>query len=422
MKKRLSQLILVFLISMPALAQEFGISAEIRPRYEHRHGFGTLIETDQAGSHFVSQRSRINFDFAFEMIKLKFSGQHTGVWGDVGTLGKSDNNLSINEAWAQAIFSDKFSVKFGRQVISYDDQRIIGATAWAQQARRFDAMVARWQIAEKTILDVGLSLSNDGEISVGDMPYSNAAGYKAMGFGWFHHDFKNLGFSALFLNNGVEHNVYGDDNLEVDYTQTFGSHITYDLNRFSADGSIYFQTGKLNTNEVSATNYALNLRYIIAKELTINVGYEYFSGKDMNDTSNDVKSFNPLYGTNHKFNGLMDYFYVGGQHLNNVGLNDLHFGLTYKKDKFFVKVAPHFFFGAADIYDGSVKMDDNLGFEIDMTTGYNFTSDINLQGGFSMMSATESMEVIKGGGDSDEGNYWGWVMITFKPTLFKSKA
>jgi hypothetical protein len=43
----------------------------------------------------------------------------------------------------------------------------------------------------------------------------------------------------------------------------------------------------------------------------------------MNDTSSDVKSFNSLYGTNHKFNGWVDYFYVGN-HAESIGLVDIN--------------------------------------------------------------------------------------------------
>jgi hypothetical protein len=50
---------------------------------------------------------------------------------------------------------------------------------------------------------------------------------------------------------------------------------------------------------------------------------EYLYGKDMNDTSSDVKSFNSLYGTNHKFNGWVDYFYVGN-HAESIGLVDIN--------------------------------------------------------------------------------------------------
>ncbi|MDZ7608893.1 MAG: hypothetical protein U5K79_25710 [Cyclobacteriaceae bacterium] len=36
--------------------------------------------------------------------------------------------------------------------------------------------------------------------------------------------------------------------------------------------------------------------------------------KDTDLTDTNDKSFNPLYGTNHKFYGYMDYFYVGNSH------------------------------------------------------------------------------------------------------------
>ena len=64
-------------------------------------------------------------------------------------------------------------------------------------------------------------------------------------------------------------------------------------------------------------------------------------------------------------------------------------------------------------------MDANLGTELDLTLGYNFSKSIGVSGGHSMMFATESMEVIKGG-DKDENNSWTWLMVTFKPSLFSS--
>jgi hypothetical protein len=140
----------------------------------------------------------------------------------------------------------------------------------------------------------------------------------------------------------------------------------------------------------------------------------------MDDTDTDIKSFAPLFGTNHKFNGLMDYFYVGN-HANNVGLTDIYASLGYKKDKLSAKIAPHFFSAAANVFDGSEKADNNLGTEIDLTMSYKLTSDITLNGGYSKLFATDTMEILKGG-DKDENNSWAWLMITFKPKLFTHKT
>ena len=109
-------------------------------------------------------------------------------------------------------------------------------------------------------------------------------------------------------------------------------------------------------------------------------------------------------------------FYVGN-HANNVGLTDINATIGYKKDKFSAKIIPHFFSAAANVFDGSDKMDNNLGTEIDMTIGYKLADDITLNAGYSKMFGSETMEVLKGG-DKDENNSWAWIMFTFKPNLF----
>ncbi|OIQ39378.1 MAG: hypothetical protein BM563_04365 [Bacteroidetes bacterium MedPE-SWsnd-G1] len=416
MRKLLTATFLFFTLILSA--QDFGLSAEIRPRYENAHGIKSLLETDADGANFVSQRTRLNVSFAYNKIRLGISLQNVRVWGDVSTLSKDDTNIGFHQAWAEALLSEKFSVQLGRQVIAYDNERIFGGVAWAQSARSHDALVAHWKVGEKSKLDFGLALNADSESNI-VQPYSNVAGYKAFQYAWYHTDFDNLGLSFLLLNNGVE---YEDTNmdLEVDYSQTIGSYLNYKKGKFNADFQIYFQTGDLNGNSVSAMNVGGNVGYSLSDNFALGLGGEYFSGKDMTDTSSDVKSFNPLFGTNHKFNGLMDYFYVGN-HIGSVGLIDIYGHVAYKKDKFNAKLAPHFFSAPATVHDGSMEFDSALGTELDLTMGYNISKSFSVAGGHSAMFATESMEVLKGG-DKDEYNSWTWLMVTFKPTLFESKA
>ena len=88
---------------------------------------------------------------------------------------------------------------------------------------------------------------------------------------------------------------------------------------------------------------------------------------------------------------------------------------------FSAKIIPHFFSTPANIFDGSDKVDNNLGTEIDLTVGYKLAKDITLSAGYSKMFATETMEILKEGGDKDADNSWSWIMFTFKPKLFSSK-
>lgn len=398
-------------------AQQFDLSAEFRPRFEYRHGYKTLIPDSEDAATFVSQRTRLNFNYGSEKLNAFLSFQNVRVWGDVITLSSSDKNgIAIHEAWAQAILSPQFSLKIGRQEIVYDDERMFGNVNWAQQARSHDAFIASYTPNANNRLDFGLALNENAE-TLFDTNYT-VNNYKAFQYLWYHIDLIDIGLSFLILNNGLTF----DDNSEqkVDYNQTIGSRFTYENSKFKADASLYFQTGKIADTGLSAYNVATNINYKFSGIVSAGLGIEYLSGTDMNSTSNKLKSFTPWFGTNHKFNGWMDYFYVGN-HNNSVGLIDINANFKYEKDKFFVIVAPHIFSSAANVVDGfNEKMSNNLGTEIDLVFGYKIENNIKLQVGYSQMFATETMEVLKGGNKNNSNN-WAWAMFVFKPKLFTFK-
>lgn len=416
MKKFFFSILFVALTVTTITAQQFKLSAELRPRFENRHGYKTILEEGVDGANFISQRSRLNFNFSHEKVRVGVVLQNVRVWGDVSTLAADDNNFAFHEAWAEALLSDNFSLKLGRQEIIYDDSRIFGNVGWAQQARSHDAMLAKFKISENSKLDLGFALNANGETLIDELYAINQ--YKTFQYAWFNTKINSIGLSLLALNNGVEY--LNNAEQEVDYSQTLGGRLVYNTGNLGFNFSGYLQTGKLNGNDVSANYLAGNVSYKLNTNFSIGAGAEYLSGKDMNDTSSDVKSFVPLYGTNHKFNGWMDYFYVGN-HIGSVGLVDINAVLAYNKDKFSAKLIPHFFSAAADIYDGTNKLDNKLGTEIDFTVGYKIANNITLSAGYSKMFAEESLEYIKEATNPTDNNSWGWVMFTFKPTLFTTK-
>ncbi|MFL0353744.1 alginate export family protein [Xanthomarina sp. GH4-25] len=415
MKKILA--ILCIGLGMASYAQEFQVSAELRPRFEYRHGYKTLAVDSINAATFVSQRTRLNFGYKSEKLKAYISVQNVRVWGDVSTLATSDKHgTTLHEAWAEVLLNNQFSLKFGRQEIIYDDQRMFGNVGWAQQARSHDALIVTYKPNDNNRIDLGLALSAEDE-TLFEVDY-NVNNYKSFQYLWYHTNLKNVGLSFLILNNGLAYNDENDEQ-QVDYNQTFGLHATLGKNKLKADASFYFQTGKIADTDVSAYNFALNAHYNIANSFNVGLGGEYLSGTDMNATSSKLKSFNPWYGTNHKFNGWMDYFYVGN-HLASVGLIDINATIAYHKNKFSAKIMPHIFSSAATIVNNvGDDMSPGLGTEIDLVFGYNFSKDINFQVGYSQMFATESMEILKGG-DKDATNNWAWAMITVKPSLFKT--
>lgn len=395
-------------------AQELDINLELKPRFEYRNGYKTLVPDNVDAASFVSQRSRLNFKYGSEKLNAYISIQNVRVWGDVNTLSASDaNGTAIHEAWASFRLDSLLSFKMGRQEIIYDDSRIFGNVDWAQTGRSHDAFIATYQPNHKNRLDVGLALNEENEtLFKTDYDVNN---YKAFQYLWYHTSFDNLNLSVLALNTGFTFDNDGDQ--EVDYNQTFGAFINFGKHKIKADASVYFQTGQIADRDLSAYNLTGNLHFQIASNFNVGIGAEYLSGTDMNRTDTDIKAFNPLFGTNHKFNGWMDYFYVGN-HINSVGLLDVNLPLKYQKEKLTLQLIPHLFSSAATVVDSMGNEKDNyLGTEIDFSLGYKIADAIDFQLGYSHMFATETMEVLKGG-NKDNTTNWAWAMFVFKPKLF----
>lgn len=406
------------LISIGSYAQEFDASLQLRPRFEYRNGFKSLIKDSEDATSFVSQRSRLILNFKQDKLKTKLSLQNIRTWGDVATTTTADKNaIAVFEAWVQYDFDTNWSARLGRQLISYDNQRIFGEIDWAQQGQSHDAAVISFH-PKNNQLDLGFALNADKENLVAPTtPYTT--NYKSMQYAWYHTAFSKLNMSLLLLNTGYEYAKTLTD-LKVDYKQTFGTYLSYKENKWDTNLGLYAQTGKSSGQTVSAFNAGAYLGYTVTPKLKAALGYEFLSGKDQNDTSTDFKSFTPLFGTNHGFNGLMDYFYVGN-HINSVGLQDAYLKLNYTQNKWQFNLIPHVFSAPNTVLDASnAKMDSYLGTELDFTTSYALQKDITASAGYSQMFGSTTLERLKGGNASNTNN-WVWVMVSFSPRLFATK-
>ncbi|OIV39610.1 alginate export family protein [Flavobacterium johnsoniae] len=417
MKKLKLILILIVGLSFEIQAQELDVNLQVRPRFEYRNGYKTLLPEGQKGTSQISQRSRLNFNYKQDELTVKLTFQNTRTWGDVSPTATADKNgVAVFEAWAQYNFTEKWSARMGRQVLSYDNQRIMGEMDWAQQGQSHDALTVSYHSGNNQ-LDLGGAYNSDAENTF-QTPYT-VNSYKTLQYAWYHTNLDKLGASLLLLNTGYEYKNTADK-LLVDYKQTFGTYLTYKNKKFDANAWIYGQTGKSADLQVSAWNAAANLGYSFTESFKAGLGYEFLSGKDSNDGSKVIKSFNPIFGTNHGFNGYMDYFYVGN-HINNVGLQDAFIKLNYNVNKWQFALIPHVFLSAADVVTPlNEKMDSYLGTEIDATFGYNFKKDITVTGGYSQMFGSKTLEFIKNG-DAGHANNWAWLMISVNPRIFSWK-
>lgn len=351
-----------------------------------------------------------------EKLNFYLSLQDIRVWGDVPQLNTSDNNgLSVHQAWGEILFNENFSLKLGRQEIAYDDQRIMGRVGWAQQARSHDAALLGFS-DEKIRFDLGVAFNQDAENVVGTT-LTTPNTYKSIQYAWLHKDWQDFQASFLFLNNGIQFiDEIDSGNNETRYSQTIGSHLNYKLGPVELISNIYYQFGKdIANNDLSAYLLALEASYKPTASWALILGTEFQSGNDGGTPSNgDNNAFTPFYGTNHKFNGLMDYFYVGN-HANTIGLWDLYakgkLALNQKSD---VTMALHNFAYPSEI---ASNLSRQLGTELDLVYNYTLNKNIAFSGGYSQLFAAEGLETIKNNFDENTNN-WAWVIVTIKPTLF----
>lgn len=429
LRKVLVMTVFGLLLGNHAYAQ-FSLSGEVRPRMEYLHGYSTLTDKDADPAGFASQRTRINFNYANDRVKMGVSMQDVFLWGSQPQLFSTSNSLSVHQAWGQYFLTPTLSLKLGRQELSYDDERIFGASNWDQQGRSHDVALLRYDGMLR--IDIGAAFNQDRHHLSG--AYYRLNNYKMMQFMWMNTDITDeMNLSLLFLNNGYqrERDMYNEDQTDEKkhtiFNQTVGGRLVYTPGNFNFHASGYYTIGKDNTDrDLEAYYVGLGADYSLGNNWDFGMGWELLSGTDQKDMIENPdgyknKSFNPFYGTSHKFNGFMDYFNANGNWANSVGLNDLFATVQFSRRNFEVNLTGHAFLTAADVVkDGNVneKMESYLGTEIDLTVSYKMTKTSNVVLGYSQMIGSETLQALKSG-DRNACNNWAYLMFTFKPVFLK---
>jgi hypothetical protein len=167
-------IIVCFSLCVSQASAQFTISGQLRSRGELRDGYGTLETDGNKDAAFISQRTRLIFNYQNSKIIFHTSLQDIRLWGqDASTISSTDGSkLELHEAWAEIILSNKkdrafksspfdyFAIKLGRQEISYDDERLLGSLDWTQQGRRHDAIIMK-MIQDGWKIDLGAAFNQN---------------------------------------------------------------------------------------------------------------------------------------------------------------------------------------------------------------------------------------------------------------------
>ncbi|MHC1706594.1 MAG: alginate export family protein [Bacteroidales bacterium] len=426
MKKIIPFIVLLSLGVFSAFAQNFEISGQFRPRAEYKHGYRTLFSDTTDPATAISQRTRLNISYANQKVKTYLSLQDVRTWGDVATGNKADLNGSmIHQAWAELFLSPVFSVKAGRQTLVYDDQRIFGNSDWNQQSRSHDALLLSYKNKSKLNIQAAIVYNQNTEKDTGTF-YTLTNNYKSLYSLWAHKDWEHLSLSLVFANVGMPFAKTGQAKPDqiIKYTHTVGPYITYQQGKIKGNAAFYYQTGKNNKDIDKAATYgSVDLGYNVTEKFKAGIAFQYFSGNNQVDPDKEKDhEFSTLFGTGHKFNGWMDYFYAGNSH-KGVGLLDINLPLSYKKEKWTFDLRIHQFSATASIMDpedNSKSMEKNLGTEADLGFQFQFSPDVLISGGYSQMFGTKSLAALKGGSHTVTQN-WVWLMVNITPSFFRNE-
>ena len=396
---------------------QFSLTGELRPRAEFRNGFKTLNTAESSPALFVEQRTRLNFGYIKDKMSFKVSVQDVRMWGNTAQSYKTDPSLlNLFEAYGVYRFDKKWAVKIGRQVLAYDNERFLGGLDWAQQGRSHDLVKFSYADSLGFSMDAGVAFNQNVGVEPSKLSstfYNGTANYKTMQYLWLHKEYKGGKISLVVLNDGRQ-----KVDTTTAYKQTMGLYAEQKAGAVALHEEAYYQTGKTAASaDVSAYLFAFSAalpQAFASPEL----GVDYLSGTKAGSLKEG--SFEPTFGTNHKFYGFMDYFYVGnahGQGGKTAGLIDIYLNTKFKTGaKSMILFNLHQFNAPVDVYSGTTKLSSSLGQEADIIYNLNLYPGVNFKVGYSQLFSTKTMEAVKG--TIRKGvNQWAWSMITFSPTF-----
>jgi hypothetical protein len=432
--KKCSVLILlaIVMISGKTFAQ-FSIDGEFRPRFEFRDGFKSLPADNTSPAYLVSQRSRLAMNFTNDKVTTKITFQDVRLWGS-DKLKSNTPSTAVHEAWAQVKLCDSLSIRLGRQELVYDNERLLSRNDWSQQGTSHDAAVLKYHYNGWKI-DFGSAFNQIKDTTSGT-DYSDKTikgNYKSLNYLWIDKKFNKFNTSLLGIMDGYQKT----GTTSTTYLRgTYGLILNYTDNGWSVTGRGFLQSGsttkgsEINSKykdkrmDVNAYYANMDISYQLTKKFSVLVGFEELSGQD-NNNLDKYSAFNTLYGTNHRFNGNMEYFSGAPESLKNAGLFNPYLKFTYQLTSTVGLKADFHYFSTNNeyYYDSKGKqLKSNgkyLGTEGDLSCNYTMSKEVNLLFGYSYMLGDNALTNYVSGSSKRLGN-WAFVQLSIKPNFFKA--
>lgn len=351
--------------------------------------------TDFASSRdFIGLRMRAELTYApSSAVTFGLTPQFARLWGEPGYLtsantgiatrtslsgGTSDPSLGVHEAYIVYRPGDRWSLKPGRQILSYGNELVVGALDWNTVGRSFDALKARYEMERLSVDFFYSKLVDNNTVAPafgGDQDFS--------------------GIYGSFQPFSAEHTVDAYVLYQKDST-TLPTHLAvFGIRLAGKPGAIDYRVEA--TQEGGNAVAELGQAYQVDAEL----GYRLpgaikprISGELLSAGTN----YQQLYPTAHRWLGYADV--LGRRNIQSAAL---HAGVAPTAD-WEVKVDAHFFRRAStDVpaykLNGSTALgsaarssDRAIGTEIDFTSSVKCAAAVTFSGGVSYFSSGDYLK------------------------------
>jgi len=445
-------------------ANQWDIGGDFRARYEAKENFGIA---GTAGS-VDFRRNGPRVDNEYYLLRTKVHLGYTDKWWSAyvegrSSLAKSDlrsayanvppiagttarvgdgpeaDNIDLHQLYVTVGNHKEFplSLKVGRQELSYGDERLVGAFAWNNIGRVFDAAKLRWQ-NEWFAADFFTSwtvVPHDDQF--------NSNNSKDMFSGIYATSLKipkTILEGYFFARNSERGAISTDSSPQFPQPTardiyTVGGRLKSKVNElgnfdYTVEGAYQFgDYAALATSSrlrQDAFMFVINAGYTFADMwATPRVALEYGYGSGDNNSTDGVHgTFDNLFPTNHKFYGYMDLaslqnlqdvraiFQLKPTTRSTVSLEGHGFWLANKNDFFYnVGGGPRNTAGSYGLNPGNGNF---VGTELDLVGGYALTRNSLLEAGyghfFTGSYIDKSLNGIGGSKDAD----WVYFQTTIK--------
>ena len=249
---------------------------------------------------------------------------------------EGDDSFDLRQAYIEISDFSKcpWGLKIGRQILSYGDERLIGAFDWNNFGRTFDAAKLTYKgkgfsIDAFTSTPVVITRNNFNQSDL----FNGAELGRQLVFSGIYATIDPLPFGTLDLytlvldeakgntsnNQGTLGAVTPGTPTKPSDFVTLGTRIKGDPKKllgWEFQGEFAYQTGKVRGLDLSAfaANAGVGYNFDATWKPRLYAEYNYASG-DSNPADGSLGTFQNLFPTNHKFYGIMDVF--AWQNLHN---------------------------------------------------------------------------------------------------------